>query len=159
MNMFRRISTTTGLFTLAVLGCMLSARPAAAKNQGKETALINVTVPADAKIWFDGSPTVQTGEHRQFVSPPLHPGSTYVYHVKVRWMEAGRPIEETRQVSVAPGRQIELNLTTPGAKEHRANYYDPDAAAPAISLQTLPSGPGVASFSQMGNNYFPEADR
>jgi uncharacterized protein (TIGR03000 family) len=220
--MFRRISAMTGLFTLAVLGCMLLARPAAAQNQGysvwahrydggkdrrsegflvptspayyayppastpsapltrtqafyyapgeaspvNATALINVTVPADAKIWFDGSPTVQTGEHRQFVSPPLHHGSTYVYRVQVRWMEAGRPIEETRQVSVAPGGQIELNFTTPSAKEHRTNYYDPDASAPAvtangrptsfqsISPRTLPSGPRVLPFSQMGNNNF-----
>jgi uncharacterized protein (TIGR03000 family) len=128
--------------------------------------LIDVTVPADAQIWFDGSPTVQTGEQRQFVSPPLHPGSTYVYRVRVRWTEGGRPIEKTRQVSVALGSQIELNFTTPSAKELRTYYYDPAASAPAvtangrpasfpsISSQTVPSGPRVLPFSQMGNNNF-----
>src|SRR5438105_6475992 len=139
ITMFRRIASMSGLVALAMLA--LSARPAAAQNQGysvwahrngggsggsggggwrsrgfsvprspayydyapaftasapvtpsqsyyyasnyfapvgaspvNNTATINVTVPADAKIGFDGSMTVQSGQQRKFLSPPLQPG-------------------------------------------------------------------------------------
>jgi uncharacterized protein (TIGR03000 family) len=66
-------------------------------------ARIWLTVPADALVWFDGEQTKQTGEYRHFVSPPLAPGRSYTYAVRVRWMKDGKPVEEERRVSVRAG--------------------------------------------------------
>src|SRR5438094_3595206 len=175
VDMFRRIASMTGLIPLAVLGCLLSARPAAAQNQGysvwahrdgggsggggwrsrsfsaprspayydyapaftasapvtpsqsyyyasnyfapvgaspvNNTATINVTVPADAKIGFDGSMTVQSGQQRKFVSPALQPGQVYHYDVQVNWNQDGREVTHKRRITIHAGDVV--NLTFP----------------------------------------------
>ena len=64
---------------------------------------LRVIVPrADARLVFDGHLTHQQGYARNFVTQ-MAPGTTGVYHVKVRWREKGRVHEETRNVHVYPG--------------------------------------------------------
>jgi uncharacterized protein (TIGR03000 family) len=62
-------------------------------------------------VWFDGEPTKQTGELRQFVSPPLAPGRSYTYAVRVRWTKDGKPVEEERRVRVQAGASSRLDFT------------------------------------------------
>src|SRR5437660_10311883 len=62
----------------------------------KATTEIQVKVPAQAKIWFDGRQTVQAGPSRSFVSPPLTPGFGYRYAVRAEWKEGNRLIERER---------------------------------------------------------------
>jgi uncharacterized protein (TIGR03000 family) len=172
INMFRRIASMTGLIPLAVLGCLLSARPAAAQNQGysvwahrnaggtggrsesffvspspayapaftssapvarsqayyyapgeaspvNDTVTINVTVPADAKIWFDGSTTAQRGKQRQFVSPPLRPGEKYTYDVQVNWKQDGREVTRKRRITIHGGDVVNLTFPETAAAKAR----------------------------------------
>ena len=70
--------------------------PEAADN----AAHVRVVAPADAKVWIGGAETSQTGMDRVFTSPALEPGKSYTYEVKARWMEAGKPVEQTRRVKV-----------------------------------------------------------
>ena len=63
-------------------------------------AHITLVVPPDAEVWFDGDKAQQTGPTREFVSPPLTPGQTYTYHVRVRWTENGKPVEQDRDIRV-----------------------------------------------------------
>ena len=76
-------------------------------------APINVRVPANAEVWFDGTRTSQTGSQRSFVSPPIQPGRDYVYEIRARWVQAGRPVEETRRIIVRAGDRDNLNFLTP----------------------------------------------
>src|SRR5262245_60323463 len=46
-------------------------------------ATIVVRVPADAKLYFDGVLTEQTGTERTFVTPPLRAGQEFRYELKV----------------------------------------------------------------------------
>jgi uncharacterized protein (TIGR03000 family) len=71
-------------------------------------AHISLTVPADAQVWFDGNPTRQTGTRRNYVSPPLTPGPTYTYTLRVRWIQDGAPVEENRRVHVHAGDWVRL---------------------------------------------------
>jgi uncharacterized protein (TIGR03000 family) len=71
---------------------------------------IEVRVPADAEIWFDDSPTTQTGTIRQFVSPPLTPGHDYTYEVCARWTEEGRPVSHNRRVAVHAGERVSVTF-------------------------------------------------
>src|SRR5260370_27645314 len=104
--MFQRIFALSNLTGLALLSSLLAARAAEAQNEGyslwthrvEKPALIDVLVPADAEIWFDGAKTVQNGEFRQFVSPPLMPGHDFFYEIKARWMENGKKIARSRRV-------------------------------------------------------------
>jgi len=78
---------------------------------------VSVLVPVpDAQVWFENSPTQQQGTERVFQSAPLQTGSTYVYAVKARWNENGRPIEQERQVNVQAGQSVSVDFrSNPGA--------------------------------------------
>jgi uncharacterized protein (TIGR03000 family) len=84
-----------------------AGRPAPSDNRAR----IWLAVPADAQVWFDGEPTKQTGELRQFVSPPLAPGRSYTYAVRVRWTKDGKPVEEERRIRVQAGASSRLDFT------------------------------------------------
>jgi uncharacterized protein (TIGR03000 family) len=74
---------------------------------------MTVIVPADAEVFFDGSPTTQTGTERVFASPPLTPGARYSYSIRARWTADGRPVEQTRAVPVTAGAQVRVDFTAP----------------------------------------------
>ena len=46
-------------------------------------ALVHFRVPGDAKIWFDGYQTQQTGTGRIFKTPPLDEGPEDTYQIRV----------------------------------------------------------------------------
>jgi uncharacterized protein (TIGR03000 family) len=77
-----------------------------------------MTVPANAKVSFDGGATAQTGQHRLFVSPPLRPGNEYAYQVLVKWTQDGREVTQNRRITVHAGDV--LNLTFPETGYARA---------------------------------------
>jgi uncharacterized protein (TIGR03000 family) len=60
-------------------------------------------VPEDARLWFDGQPTQQTGDLRYFVSPPLVPGRTFHYMVRAEWVENGRWVSQVHTFPVRAG--------------------------------------------------------
>jgi uncharacterized protein (TIGR03000 family) len=75
------------------------------------TASIRVTVPADAKVWFDDRKTTQTGSERLFESPPLAPGSDYSYDIKVQWRDRdGKEMTQTRRVHVSANASISVDF-------------------------------------------------
>lgn len=80
------------------------------RNNG--SVAIRIRVPANAKITFDDTPTVQTGTERYYYSPPLEPGRSFVYRVRAQWDENGKPVDQTRMVSVRAGDQVNLNFDT-----------------------------------------------
>ena len=86
--------------------------PAPADNR----ASVWLAVPADAEVWFDGDKTKQTGDLRHFESPPLAPGRSYTYAVRVRWTKDGKPVEEERQISVRAGASSRLDFSQPAGE-------------------------------------------
>jgi uncharacterized protein (TIGR03000 family) len=72
---------------------------------------IRVQVPPDAEVWVEGQKTTEKGPVRFFESPPLTPGRKYVYHIKARWTEDGREVEQTREVPVYAGDKFSINFT------------------------------------------------
>jgi uncharacterized protein (TIGR03000 family) len=75
------------------------------------TAAIDMKVPANAKVWFNGKETSQTGPNRHFVTPPLEPGKTFSYEVKASWTGSdGQPVTRTRDVQVQANQPTMVNL-------------------------------------------------
>jgi uncharacterized protein (TIGR03000 family) len=85
--------------------------PAAATSAAP--AEIELHVPADAKVWFDDTKTTQGGTSRRYVSPPLAGGRSYSYEVRVRWVEGGRPVTQSRRITVEAGGQVSLAFPAP----------------------------------------------
>jgi uncharacterized protein (TIGR03000 family) len=76
------------------------------------TASIRVMVPADAKLWFDGEATKQTGSERIFESPPLTPGKAFAYDVKAQWRDQdGKEVTQTRHVVVRANGSVSVEFT------------------------------------------------
>jgi uncharacterized protein (TIGR03000 family) len=92
-----------------------SSYGAMATNGG---ALIELKVPADATVTFDGQPTQQTGEIRDFLTPPLEANKNFSYQVHVK----AQNMDETRKINVNADRRVTMDFTMPqGAEGQRAS--------------------------------------
>lgn len=106
------------------------------------TALIDVLVPAyDAELTFDSNRTTPGGPTRQFVTPPLLPGSNYVYNVRTTWTEDGVQRTRDKNVYVQAGDRLTVDLTS-----GRGTYEGPSLrVAPQLeerpTLRTRPPSP------------------
>jgi uncharacterized protein (TIGR03000 family) len=90
-------------------------RTAAAESPRKRPVRVNLRVPSDAKIWFDGSQTNQTGTMRSFESAPVAAGPEYAYQIRSQWKENGKDVTQTRQIKVHAGDVVNLTLGSPAA--------------------------------------------
>jgi uncharacterized protein (TIGR03000 family) len=86
-----------------------------AQPSGNLPVLVRVWLPADAEVWFNGTPASQKGAYREFMSPPVPPGKGYVYEVRARWMVDGQPVEQTRTVRVRAGDRVSVDFTQAAA--------------------------------------------
>ncbi len=85
--------------------------PAAEPPPPDGAAAVGVIVPADAEVWFNGDPTKQKGEHREFVTPTLPVGRAYQYEVRARWKPDGKLVDQTRTVIVHANERIDVDFT------------------------------------------------
>jgi uncharacterized protein (TIGR03000 family) len=86
-----------------------------------DKVLVEVRVPAGAKIFFEGAKTTQTGEVRHFVSPSLAEGYNYTYHVQATWTENGREVNQSRSFNVRRGDFIHMIITRDEVKVRSEN--------------------------------------
>jgi uncharacterized protein (TIGR03000 family) len=77
----------------------------------EQSAVLNIFVPtADAVVWIEGRKTAQKGTQRRFASPPLAAGSSYLYEIRVEWMEGGKKVVRTEDVPLKAGRESSLHF-------------------------------------------------
>jgi uncharacterized protein (TIGR03000 family) len=81
-------------------------------SRSDRPALINVSVPAGAEIWFGDTKMTLSGAHRQFESPPITPGSDYVYEVRAKWTEAGKNVALSRRVIIHAGDVVNVAFSS-----------------------------------------------
>jgi uncharacterized protein (TIGR03000 family) len=73
---------------------------------GSNRVLIRLFVPnPEAHVWFEGSPTEQTGSDRLYISPPIDPGKNYSYTIKATWMENGKEVTKEQNLPVRANQQ------------------------------------------------------
>ena len=68
-------------------------------------------MPADAKIFVNGSETRSTGGVRRFMSRGLAAGKQYDFAVKMTVDRDGTPAEETKLVSLTAGERTTVSFT------------------------------------------------
>lgn len=97
-----------------VLGVALLVLSTAARGQQtkEQTATLRVLLPqANTKLLIQDTATKQTGEVRNFVSPPLEAGKEFVYTLVATWAPNNyTTITRTRKVTVKPGKEVEADL-------------------------------------------------
>jgi uncharacterized protein (TIGR03000 family) len=76
--------------------------------------MVRVLVPdPSATVWFEGVQTSQRGTERTFESPPLDQGRAYVYHIRARWDQGSRAVDQTRDVRVHAGDRVTVDFNAP----------------------------------------------
>jgi uncharacterized protein (TIGR03000 family) len=84
--------------------------PPAAAAPSAPVAEIDLTVPADADVWFQGIKVKQTGTVRFLVTPPLKSGRSYNYEVRATYSENGREVTTVRNLCVHAGDRLQALL-------------------------------------------------
>jgi uncharacterized protein (TIGR03000 family) len=91
-----------------------SGTPTGAMALNPNVALIGVKVPPDARVWFDGEATRQTGTDRLFSSPELEQGKRYNYDIRAQWTVDGKPVTRTRTVHFRAGEHVSVDFMNSG---------------------------------------------
>ncbi len=76
-------------------------------------ATIVVTLPNDARLTIDGTPTSSLSDRRVFVSPSLPMGRDYHYTLTAKVTRDGRPVTIEKKVTVRAGEQTQVTLDVP----------------------------------------------
>ncbi len=79
-------------------------------QRADNTAKVKVRVASDAELWFDGHATSQTGAARSFTTPALEQGQNYFYDIRAKWDANGKPVDQTRKVSVHAGDHVVVDF-------------------------------------------------
>lgn len=91
----------TVLVLAGLIGVVAAARPALAQAP-RQTVILEVLLPDDARLFIDGRETRATGSRRTFESPPLPPGKhTFRITVILAGPKGSHTI--TRRIEVRPG--------------------------------------------------------
>ncbi len=83
----------------------------------ENTARVRVLLPANAQLWLGDELMTPTGAERNFVTPELTPGKTYSYQVKARWIQNGRPVEQSAKVKVYANKTTTVEFRAPRVSE------------------------------------------
>jgi uncharacterized protein (TIGR03000 family) len=76
-------------------------------------ATITVSLPADARLTVDDTPTMLSSANRTFVSPELAPDKTFYYTFTGEIFRDGQRLVATKQVPVHAGESTQVNLEFP----------------------------------------------
>jgi uncharacterized protein (TIGR03000 family) len=94
------------------------------------SALLTVSVPADARVYVNGKATSSTGSFRQYASPNLSQGKTYTYEVRVEANRDGQMVVQSETVQLRAGetQSLAFNLNQPRAVETSLTLHVPQDA-------------------------------
>ena len=80
-----------------------------------DKARVVVSLPADARLWVDNVECPLPGAVRSFDTPNLDPQQRYTYTLRMIVERDGRMVQDSRQVALTPGQQIEVDFSSVGA--------------------------------------------
>jgi uncharacterized protein (TIGR03000 family) len=113
-----------------------------------------VRVPdANAEVWFQDHKTQQRGTVREYESSGLNPNQSYTFHVRARWTQNGRAMDQSRDVQVRAGQHVTVNFPAPAnetvpvvpAAQLQRNFQNDDAPVGQRprNTQNVPDAPAT----------------
>jgi uncharacterized protein (TIGR03000 family) len=84
--------------------------PDARRRIDSRSAMLNVTVPGDARIFVNDLATSSTGSQRHYVSRDLQPGYTYTYQLRAEYDQDGQTMTETKVVRLNAGQSARVSF-------------------------------------------------
>jgi uncharacterized protein (TIGR03000 family) len=91
------------------VGCSASTTTDAALETAG-SAVIEVAVPAQAKVFVNNKETTSTGSSRSYVSNSLQAGQTYLYNFRVEFPHDGETVVKTESVRLSAGDRVALSF-------------------------------------------------
>ena len=85
----------------------------AAPQKTEAPAVIQVSLPADARLIVDGHVTTSTSSQRTFTTPALPMGQAFSYTIRAEVIREGRTVVETQQVTVRGGEETNVPFNFP----------------------------------------------
>lgn len=126
--------------------------PDDAGNDGNDTALLNLRVPAQAVVYVNGRRTTTPGSFRQYASRNLKPGRTYTYEVKAELERDGKMLSRTKVIQLTAGADKTFAMDFQQANELITSvtlFVPEDASVTLGGVKTDASGT-VRYFSTTG---------
>jgi uncharacterized protein (TIGR03000 family) len=77
----------------------------------RNSALLSVKVPTDAKVFVNDRPTTSAGIDREYISRELQPGASYSYKVRAEFVFDGKPVTEEKSVRLTAGQTASLSFS------------------------------------------------
>lgn len=87
--------------------------PAGPQTRSEAPATFTVHLPANAKLLVDNRPTQSTSTTRTFITPPLPENRSFTYTLKVLIDEGGKPLTQTKEITVRGGQNTDVTLQLP----------------------------------------------
>lgn len=78
--------------------------------ESSDSAVIEVSVPADAQVFVNEKATTSTGSSRSYVSNSLQAGQTYMYNFRVEYSENGKDVVKNKSVRLSAGDRVALSF-------------------------------------------------
>jgi uncharacterized protein (TIGR03000 family) len=102
------------IYSVVVPSTLTAARtlPESAATAAATSAAIEVRLPANAQLVFDGQAMTQGGSLRRFVTPALEQGMRYTYELRTTWPQGGGEVSRTRQIEFRAGDRVVVDFTT-----------------------------------------------
>jgi uncharacterized protein (TIGR03000 family) len=143
-----RALVLSAIMGFGILG--LGVDRASADARSRDPATIRVTLPADAKLWFDGQLTRSTSAERWFITPPLDSGKSFSYRLQAEVLRGGGTITVQQTITVQSGRESTISLDIPGSSRYYASEstgtrvdssYSSSPQSPVMRPASVPDGP------------------
>ena len=77
-------------------------------------AYLNISVPADAKLYLQDQLMTVEGARRRFVTPAIQVGELHLYTVKVEIVRDGKTLTKTAQTTVTLGQEAAVTVAFEG---------------------------------------------
>lgn len=117
-------------------------KPAAEAGSDGQRATFVLSVPADAKVYFQDEPMSSTGTRRRYRSPALKAGKTFSYSIRVAVQRNGNLVSNTQQPRFHAGSRVEIAFDLADADRKlvaKQPAPSPSSSGPGTVRQFRPS--------------------
>jgi uncharacterized protein (TIGR03000 family) len=105
------------------------------------SAVIEVAVPDEAKVFVNDKETTSTGNTRSYVSNNLELGKTYLYKFRVEFAQDGETVVKNESIKLSAGDRVTLSFGANEASQQLSSTTELKVTVPANAKVFLAGSP------------------